>query len=224
MFHYIYKTTNLINGKVYFGKHSTKNLDDGYLGSGKLLKIAIQKYRKENFKREILSFHKCEVSLNDAERQMITSELINDPQCYNLATGGEGGMILKNITPSELAYRAAATLQSNPEKLAQRNKKIGIKQKEHLAKNPSANDARLKKMNDACRGSKKETNIGIQKQIANRRQAHVTKMNAIMMEMQKHDWQQKNPKALIELLGISGSTFGRMRQKLKNGETLWDTQ
>ena len=53
-YHIIYKTTNLINGKIYVGMHSTDNLNDGYLGSGWILKQAIKKYGKENFKREVL--------------------------------------------------------------------------------------------------------------------------------------------------------------------------
>ena len=45
----IYKTTNLINGKIYIGM--SKNKKENYLGSGIYLKYAIDKYGKENFKK-----------------------------------------------------------------------------------------------------------------------------------------------------------------------------
>jgi hypothetical protein len=44
MHYIIYKTTNNINGKYYIGQHITDNLDDGYIGSGRRLKIARKKY------------------------------------------------------------------------------------------------------------------------------------------------------------------------------------
>ena len=62
----VYKTTNLINGKVYVGVHYTNpEIFDGYLGCGvtkkdkkkktKLgLPAAIRKYGYENFQRETL--------------------------------------------------------------------------------------------------------------------------------------------------------------------------
>lgn len=62
----IYKTVCLENNKIYVGQHKTSNLEDGYLGSGKLIKRAIEKYGKDKFKREIL----CEVdSFLDARIQ-----------------------------------------------------------------------------------------------------------------------------------------------------------
>ena len=64
MYYLIYKTTNLINNKFYIGMHGTNNLEDGYLGSGKIILSAIRLYGKENFIREILYY--CE-----SEEEMI---------------------------------------------------------------------------------------------------------------------------------------------------------
>ena len=46
-FHIIYKTTNLLNGKIYVGLHSTDNLNDRYMGSGWVLKYAIKVFVAE---------------------------------------------------------------------------------------------------------------------------------------------------------------------------------
>ena len=51
--HFIYLTTNLITNQKNIGKHFGE-LDDSYLGSGVILQKAIQKYGKQNFKRDIL--------------------------------------------------------------------------------------------------------------------------------------------------------------------------
>jgi hypothetical protein len=50
----IYITTNLINGKKYIGSDS--NNDKYYYGSGVNLKLAIKKYGKSNFKKDILCY------------------------------------------------------------------------------------------------------------------------------------------------------------------------
>ena len=55
MIYLIYITTNLTNGKKYIGSHLTSNINDSYLGSGVILKKAIEKYGKSNFQREIIA-------------------------------------------------------------------------------------------------------------------------------------------------------------------------
>ena len=56
MLHFTYQTKNMLNEKNYVGIHSTKNLNDGYLGSGIALQKAIRKYGKENFTMIPLAF------------------------------------------------------------------------------------------------------------------------------------------------------------------------
>ena len=90
-YHFIYKTTNLINSKYYIGMHSTNNLKDGYLGSGKKLRRSINKYGVENFKCEILEFLTDRDLLAKREKEIVNEELLKDPMCMNLKEGGFGG-------------------------------------------------------------------------------------------------------------------------------------
>ena len=90
MHHFIYETTNLINNKKYIGKHSTDNIDDGYLGSGKILLRAINKYGKENFQRKILLIVGSEEDAYYYEEKLVTTEIIESDDYYNIHTGGCG--------------------------------------------------------------------------------------------------------------------------------------
>ena len=90
-YHFIYKTSNLLNGKFYVGMHSTDNLEDGYVGSGKRLGYSIRKYGFENHKFEILEFLPSREELKKREAEVVNEELLSDPLCMNLKFGGEGG-------------------------------------------------------------------------------------------------------------------------------------
>lgn len=92
-YHYIYKTTNLVNGKYYIGMHSTSDLDDGYIGSGDRIRKSINKYGKENFKCEIIEMLPDRNSLKQRERELVNEDLINDIMCMNIVYGGGGGFI-----------------------------------------------------------------------------------------------------------------------------------
>ena len=95
-YHFIYKTTNLINQKYYIGMHSTDNLDDQYIGSGTRLWSSINHYGRENFIVEILEFLPDRKSLREREAQIVDFEKLKDPFCMNICTGGEGGWEVYN--------------------------------------------------------------------------------------------------------------------------------
>lgn len=90
--HYlIYQTTNLINNKIYIGKHITTNIEDNYFGSGKLLKEDIKKYGIENFSFKILINLHNEEEMNLLEKLVVTQDFCNREDTYNINVGGDGG-------------------------------------------------------------------------------------------------------------------------------------
>lgn len=113
MFYTIYKVTNLINNKIYIGKHQTKNPHDSYYGSGYMIAAAIEKYGKENFKKEILFIFETEQEMNNKEKELITEEFVSREDTYNLGVGGQGGPHFKNKKHSEETKKLLGTKSSN---------------------------------------------------------------------------------------------------------------
>lgn len=98
--YYIYKTTNLVNGKIYIGYHASDNIEtDSYLGSGYLLKRAINKHGKKNFKREILFEFESQEEATAKERELVNEEFIEREDTYNLCLGGFGGGLPGELNP-----------------------------------------------------------------------------------------------------------------------------
>lgn len=86
----VYKTTNIINGKMYIGVDSKNN--PYYLGSGKLLKIALEKYGPENFQKETLAEFSNVEEAYMYEKALIESlDAVNSNSYYNVMDGGKGG-------------------------------------------------------------------------------------------------------------------------------------
>jgi hypothetical protein len=91
-YHFIYKTTNLLSGKYYIGMHSSDDLEDGYLGSGKRLRYSINKHGAENHVREILEFADSREGLKKREEEIVSLNEIAKEKCMNLKVGGVGGL------------------------------------------------------------------------------------------------------------------------------------
>ena len=86
----VYKTVCLVNTKFYFGIHKTKDPNDGYLGSGIILRRAIRKYGRENFSKQVLFAFNAKDEADHKEIELIGNEISN-PKCYNIAKGGQAG-------------------------------------------------------------------------------------------------------------------------------------
>ena len=67
MYGYIYKTTNLITKKIYVGQHKCSKFDPKYLGSGLIIKQALSKDGRSNFKVELIDTADTLAELNQKE-------------------------------------------------------------------------------------------------------------------------------------------------------------
>lgn len=100
MYYLVYQITNKINNKIYIGVHKTNNIDDGYMGSGKLIIRAIKKYGIENFSKTILFEAVSSEEMFQKELELV--EL--GPHSYNLKKGGSGGFDYINSNGKQRIY------------------------------------------------------------------------------------------------------------------------
>jgi len=101
-YHYVYIITNNINGKQYIGDHTTDNLEDNYMGSGKLLHEAYKKHGKNNFSKKILENFDSRYEAFKAQKKYIKKYDTLYPNGYNLHKSGGRDPLRFDNSPEKL--------------------------------------------------------------------------------------------------------------------------
>jgi group I intron endonuclease len=127
MYHIVYETTNLINGKKYRGVHQTTNLNDGYLGSGLLLVGAIKKYGLESFSRKIIKYCASVSEMYNFEMEFVDEKWVSRMDTYNIKIGGSGGWNFVNENSLNIHSGRVGKRHSEETKEKIRKKAIGRK-------------------------------------------------------------------------------------------------
>lgn len=89
----IYRITTP-TGKTYYGQHRNPNhpKPDGYLGSGRILRLSFRKHGKAGHVKEILETCVSRRDADEAERRVIAEARVRGEDCLNLTDGGTGGL------------------------------------------------------------------------------------------------------------------------------------
>ena len=136
-FNFVYVTTNLKNDNQYIGDHSTNNLNDGYLGSGRIFLKAIKKYGSNCFKRDILKQFETKKEAFDAQEKYINEYNTLIPNGYNISP--KGGNNVKGCHSEETKRKMSINISEGKKgkKLSEEHKRKiseGLKGKKHSEK------------------------------------------------------------------------------------------
>lgn len=114
---FIYVITNLINGKKYCGQkaYGCDSHWKSYLGSGTQIVLAVEKYGKQNFSRDIIEYAYSKEELNELEIKWIAYyNAAFDNNWYNIGLGGQtnccrgeasGNAVLTDLQVKEIIQR-----------------------------------------------------------------------------------------------------------------------
>lgn len=111
----LYRTENLVNGKIYVGVHKLADTSTSrrYLGSGYALKSAIKLYGRENFIRTSLAEFSCADDAYAAEAEIVNEEFVNRSDTYNMKNGGIGGTGYSHTNEAKEKIRTATKGNTN---------------------------------------------------------------------------------------------------------------
>lgn len=145
MYGYIYKITNILNNKIYIGKHKyDKNeLDKSYICSGIIIKKAIKKYGIEKFLIDLIDVAESLKELNEKEKYYIKYFDCREPKGYNMTDGGDGAPNLSEESKKKLAYWKGKKQSSESQKKRSESLKKVVHTKEWCEKISKANKGQI---------------------------------------------------------------------------------
>ena len=162
MYGYVYKTTNLINGKIYIGQHKSASFSEDYKGSGKYLRRAIAKYGWENFLVELIESANSKQELNELEIKWIEKFNARDSSIgYNISKGGETwsynwkGIPKSDLHKQHLSEANSGRCHTDEERKkmseAHKGKQFTLEHRQHMSENFKKNytDERRRKVSEA---------------------------------------------------------------------------
>jgi group I intron endonuclease len=173
----IYKTVNVLNGKFYVGQDSKNNPE--YLGSGTVLKRAIEKHGRNNFIKETLEVCSTQEELNEREKYWI-KETKAQELGYNIAEGGQGGNTYSEETKQKVSEFFKGRYVS-PETIEKR-KETRRKREQENPDRYKQTEERKKAIGDFHRGKEISEE---QKQKNSERMKNFTNYSPEFLEMQK---------------------------------------
>lgn len=150
----------MLNNHFYIGVHQTSNLEDGYMGSGTILKKAYQKYGIEHFRKEIIQFFDNEHDMYEAEANAVNDILVKSNECYNVNHGGHGGWTYCHLHVTKEQVRKAQETRNSrnyPSPMLGKHHSEEAKQKMRIAKlGKKATDEARQHMSLSRRGKKRK--------------------------------------------------------------------
>jgi group I intron endonuclease len=181
----IYKTTNLINGKIYIGKtvKIDKYRSGKYYGSGIYLNRAIKQTGIMNFKTEIVCYTQNKQELNELEIKYITKYQSYNPLGYNISKGGDGGDTTAFMSNENKEIKSVKLSVSKKGNVNMKDKKHSIETKNKIASKNKGNKNMLGKSMTA------ETKNKISSTLKGKKltQSHINNLSKAMSDKFKNE-------------------------------------
>lgn len=151
MLYVLYEVRNTLNDKIYIGIHKTNNLNDDYLGSGKLIDRAIKKYGKDNFTKKIIETFDNLEEARKKEKELVNEDFIKRDDTYNIAIGG--GLGGKELNGLSFSGRKHSLETKEKIRIALTDKNyLTEKGRQSIIHNNKTNEVRKQKLREAFSG------------------------------------------------------------------------